>query len=64
MQTLREARKKKGIKACAVADAIGVSRQTYAKYEDDQGIMSIKHAQAACDFMGLDFDSIFFAGRR
>ena len=33
MKTLREAREERGIKQKAVADALKVARQTYAKYE-------------------------------
>ena len=33
MKTLKEARLAKGIKACAVAEHLGITRQTYAKYE-------------------------------
>ena len=60
MQTLREARDKKGIKQNAVADALGITRQTYAKYELDPSIMTVAQAKAACDFIGCDVDEIFF----
>ena len=32
MQTLKEARERKGVKQVAVADYLGVARQTYANY--------------------------------
>ena len=35
MLTLKEARESRGIKQIAVADALNVTRQTYAKYEDE-----------------------------
>ena len=35
MKTLREAREERGIKQKAVADALKVARQTYAKYEEN-----------------------------
>lgn len=61
METLKEAREKKGIKQLAVAEALGVSRQTYAKWEDAPHIMPIFQAQAACAYIGVDFDSIIFS---
>jgi len=64
MQTLKEAREKKGIKQCAVAEHLGVSRVTYAKYEENQNCMSVEHAKAACDFIGVNIDSVFFSKKR
>lgn len=61
MRTLKEARTDKGIKQCAVADAIGVSRQTYAKYEDNPETMPIGKAVSACRFIGVELSEIFFA---
>lgn len=63
MDTLKEAREKKGVKLQAVADHLSISRQTYARYERNQGEMSIEMALAVCDFLGVDIDSIFFANR-
>lgn len=60
METLREARERRGIKQNAVADAIGVSRQTYATYERYPRTMRIEAAKAACDFIGCDISDIFF----
>lgn len=60
MDTLKTARERRGIKQLAVADAIGVTRQTYAKYEEDPRNMSILHAKAACEFIGCDLNEIFF----
>ena len=59
MQTLKEAREARGIKQVAVADAIGVARQTYAGYESDQDTMTVKQAKKACEFIGLDPSEIF-----
>lgn len=59
MQTLKEARESKGVKLAAVADHLGVSRQTYRKYEENQGQMSIDQAIAACEFIGCCVDEIF-----
>lgn len=63
MDTLKEAREKKGVKLQAVADHLSISRQTYARYERNQSEMSIEMALAVCDFLGVDIDSIFFANR-
>lgn len=63
MQTLKQARIAKGIKMEAVAEAIGVTRQTYTKYEAYQDDMTIEQAAKACEFIGVPMDEIFFAGR-
>lgn len=60
MVTLREAREQRGIKQCAVANALKISRQTYAKYEDNPRIMTITMAEQACDFLGVDINDISF----
>ena len=60
MQTLKEAREAKGIKQFAVADAINVTRQTYAKYENNPRNMPVYMAEAACEFIGCDIGQIFF----
>ena len=60
METLEQARKRRGITQKAVADAIGVSRQTYATYERYPRTMRIEAARAACDFIGCDISDIFF----
>ena len=60
MQTLKEAREERGIKQLAVANALKVSRQTYAKYEENPRIMPIHRAEAACDFIGCNISDIFF----
>lgn len=60
MQTLKEARESRGIKQIAVANALNVTRQTYAKYEDEPHNMTVLQAQTACDFIGVDIGDIFF----
>lgn len=60
MQTLKQARMAKGIKQNAVADALHITRQTYAKYEDKPSLMTIGQAQAVCSFIGCDINKIFF----
>lgn len=59
MKTLKECRISKGIKQVAVAEHLGVSRATYAKYENNPKDMSVGQAQAACEFIGCSMDDIF-----
>lgn len=60
MKTLKEAREERGIKQLAVANALKISRQTYAKWEDNPRVMPIYQAEAACRFIGCDLGEIFF----
>lgn len=60
MQTLKDARERKGIKLSAVANYLGVSRQTYRLYERDSSRMSIAQAISACEFIGVPPTEIFF----
>lgn len=60
MQTLKEARESRGIKQLAVANHLKVSRQTYAKYEENPRNMPVHRAEAACEFIGCDIGQIFF----
>lgn len=59
--SLKTIRESKGIKACSVAEHIGVSRQTYSKYEADPESMTIAQAKAVCSYIGTDLDDIFLA---
>lgn len=63
MSSLKQAREDRGVKLSAVADHLGVSRQTYSKYEDNPGDMSIDQAKAVCDFLRVELCDIFFAKR-
>lgn len=56
---LKAIRESKGIKAGTVAQHIGVSRQTYSKYEASPENMTIAQARAVCDFIGVELDDIF-----
>jgi len=60
MLTLKEAREARGIKQLSVANALNITRQTYAKYEDNPRIMPVYQAEAACNFIGCDIGDIFF----
>lgn len=59
MQTLKEFRLHKGIKQSAVAEHLGVTRQTYSSYEKHQERMSIDQAKAVCEFLGCSVGDIF-----
>lgn len=59
MKTLKEYRESKGVKQLAVAEHLGISRATYAKYEENQGAMSIDQAKAVCKFLGCSVGDIF-----
>ncbi len=59
MQALKKYRERKGVKQCAVARQLGISRQTYSKLENNQEDMSIQQAKAVCDFLGCKVDDIF-----
>ena len=60
MITLKQAREERGIKQYAVADALKIARQTYAKYENDPKIMPVYLAEEACQFIGVNINDIFF----
>ena len=60
MTRLREMREKKGVKAVAIANYLGVTRQTYSIYEDNPERMSVAQAKAVCDFLGCSVNDIFF----
>lgn len=59
MQTLKELREDRGVTQKAVANHLGVSRQTYNRYENNQERMTIQQAKAACDFLHVDIADIF-----
>lgn len=59
MQTLKKYRIQKGIKQSAVAEHLGVTRQTYSSYEKQQERMSIDQAKAVCEFLGCSVGDIF-----
>lgn len=59
MNTLKEVRDSRGVKQKAVAEHLGVSRQTYSRYENNQEKMSIEQAKAVCSFLRCDLADIF-----
>jgi putative transcriptional regulator len=61
MKTLKEVREERGIKQLAVAEHLGIARQTYAGYEDNPQSMSIAQAQAVCKFLHCPIEEIFLS---
>ena len=59
MQTLKEKRLELGVSQIAVAQHLGIARQTYANYENDQDRMTIEQAKSVCDFLRCDVADIF-----
>lgn len=59
MQTLKAVRERRGVKQKAVAEHLGVSRQTYSRYENNQENMSIEQAKSVCAFLHCDIADIF-----
>lgn len=50
----------RGIKKKAVAEHLGVTRQTYAKYEESPWLMNVEQAYAVCEFINCPMTEIFF----
>ena len=59
MQTLKEARESRGIKQKTVAEHLGVARQTYCRYENQQEKMSVEQAKAVCELLHCSVADIF-----
>lgn len=59
MNTLRQMREKRGVTQKAVAQYLGVSRQTYNRYENMQENMTIAQAKAVCEFLHCKISDIF-----
>lgn len=59
METLKEIREKRGVKQIAVADYLGITRQTYAQYEENPRVMTVAQAQAVCRFLHCHLGDIF-----
>lgn len=59
METLKSMREKRGVSQKAVAEHLGISRQTYSRYEEDQEKMTIEQAKCVCAFLNCDIAEIF-----
>lgn len=59
MQTLKEIRESRGVKQIAIAEYLGITRQTYASYEENPRSMTIDRALAVCAFLHCTLSDIF-----
>lgn len=58
MKTLKELREQKGVKQVAIAEHLGIARQTYSNYEQNPEKLSVPQAEAICKFLGYDFKEV------
>lgn len=58
MGNLKNLREEKGITQEAIARYLGITRQTYAKYEQKPEKLTIDQAIVLCDILNCDFDSL------
>ena len=59
MQTLKEIRESRGVKQIAIAEYLGITRQTYASYEENPRRMTIDQALVVCAFLHCTLSDIF-----
>ncbi len=59
LRTLKEIREERGVKQLAVAEHLGIARQTYAAYEENPRVMTIDQAIAVCGFLHCKLSDIF-----
>ena len=57
-ENLFQARKKKGLSQEAVAEKLGVSRQTISKWETDETLLDIRQAKKLAVLYGLTLDEL------
>lgn len=58
--SLRELRARKNETQKQVAKALGISYQTYCKWEKDVSNVGIKKVKAMADYFDCELDEIFF----
>ena len=58
--TIAEIRKEAGFTQQEMADKLGISRQTYAKFEADPSTATIAQAKRVCEILGEKYQHIFF----
>ena len=59
MSSLRELREQRGMTQKELAHYLGISRSTYARYEQNPDMMSIVQALRICQLMNCDIDELF-----
>ena len=57
--TLREMREARGVKQISIAEHLGITRQTYASYEDNPRSMTVEQALAVWAFLHCNVSDIF-----
>ena len=62
MSRVKDVRKERGIKQNAIAKHLKITRQTYARYEDNPELLTIGQAMAICEFLHCDMNDIFLQG--
>lgn len=60
--TIEQARKYAGLTQAAMAEKLGINRQTYAKIESNPEKATIEQAKIISAITGVGLDQIFFAG--
>ena len=58
--SIAEARTELGMTQPDMADALGITRQTYAKMEQNPENMTIREARLVCSILGKRCEEIFF----
>lgn len=58
--SIADARAKLGITQADMAEELGITRQTYAKMEQNPESMTIREARLVCSILGKRFEEIFF----
>ena len=58
--TIAEIRKEAGFTQQEMADKLGISRQTYAKFEADPSTATIAQAKRVCEILGEKYQQIYF----
>ena len=59
-ETIEEARRSLGITQDDMAEELSITRQTYAKMEQNPENMTIRDARIICSILGKRFGEIFF----
>ncbi len=62
MKSLKEIRESRGVKQSAVADYLGISRQTLSRYENNTEEVPLAVAEKICLFLHFPVEEIFLPG--
>lgn len=61
-KSICEARNDLGLTQTDMAEQMGITRQTYAKMEQNPENLTIREARVICSILGRKFEEIFFIG--